>query len=274
MSSTLRSAWALAATRFIAMIAPTLTVVLPPAGVAEIATPAFRMRDSMRDRLSAMTSIPAPALTVAPAIRAIASAGTGDAKFVPTNASAELNRIFEGRNPIELNASVTPIAYPFASVVERFETTARESFAATTETLPSPPAVRLPSVTVDSASDSTALVTIIPLTASESPLPQALPPLDVTVLTFWASIPVRSSATTEIEPAAVAATFSNSAITRSRTSFLTTRPPNDAEFELLMLRLSPGIASVGLSEASGAQFDVFRKFSVAKFRCEGEPTNR
>ena len=143
---------------------------------------------------SACTSTAPPAWTVELWMYALAWAACCPPKALaisgsPSSVSIALNRKFCAFQPIELKASVTPIAWPALSEVASVVASICAVFSAATRT--SPVVVTALSAISASAVASTTLVAISALTASESPWASIeLPPEEFTV----ASDVARSSA--------------------------------------------------------------------------------
>ena len=151
----------------------------------------------------------------------IASEISGSARI----ASTALNRRFDAFQPsaLKLRSTPTPVAPVLVAEIARASSVAELS--AVTATSP-PCASSAESVTRATASASTMLVAIAPLTASDSPVPQAEPPEDVTSVFIRASMVAFSSAATVIEPPVeVTSILSITADAAAETSLVTMMPP-------------------------------------------------
>ena len=134
------------ATLFRAIIAPTLTVSEPPAGVTLIEVPAFTMRASMMELPVAVTETLPSASIVVSSVQAFVVAGDFVPSVLPMMASTVLNRKFWASQPMVLKARVTPTPTPFELMLELIVDRMLESLLASTITAPSAVVVRTLSV--------------------------------------------------------------------------------------------------------------------------------
>ncbi len=141
----------------------------------------------------------------------------------PRSAFPRLKRMFCESHPIELNASVAPIASEGDSTIVFMSASSVEVLSAATVTSP-PVALRTLLVTVAVAPLSMTFVAIwndMPLLLSES---NRLPPWAIAVELPVARIVAVSSAVTEMPPVAVAVSFVIQAKAPPRTSLRDARP--------------------------------------------------
>ncbi len=182
----------------------------------------------------------APAVTVESWMVACTSAGcslsnASEISGEPSSASRVLNNRFCASHPMVLNASVTPTAVSPDVVILSTVASIRERFCASRITSP---AVAVTVLLVIVALDllRMVLVAMVPFTASTAPVPNALPPDAVTVLSTVAVIVEFSRASSRIAPlTAVTCALSIVAATSLRTSLRTTTPPIAVASESLIL---------------------------------------
>ena len=157
---------------------------------------------------------------------------------VPNSASSVAKRMFCASQPSVLNARVTPTAV-FPVVVELLMLESiPELFRASTVT--SPPS-RITSLLVIEASDElmTKFVAIVAFTASDTPVPKALPPLETTFPLIFANRSDSSCALTVTSPVVTETSASVTKLfTPLRRSLRTTWPPPERESELVRFPIS------------------------------------
>ena len=151
--------------------------------------------------------------------------------------------MFCAAQPRVLKASVTPTALsPEVVALTMVASMAEVFFASVVRLLP---VVISLAVMAALAPLRTRLVEIRAFTASDLPVPKALPPEDETVPSVTARISAFSVAVTLMSPTAVTAAPFTYASTLLRTSFLTTMPPAPVESDPVTFR--PDTMSVTLS---------------------------
>jgi hypothetical protein len=174
----------------------------------------------------AASTIRLPATSRAePTIQAFASDACAPLKALdssgsPSKASIALNSTFCGFQPSVLKASVTPT--PVSPEAEAVSTVASMVDVLAACTVRSPVVVVTSAPAIDaSAEASTRLVTTWPPPAITVPLPQALPPEAVRLVSERATSVAASSAVTAMLPACTCVPVT-AALTAERTSFSTT----------------------------------------------------
>ena len=214
----------------------------------------------------AVTEIPPDALIVVPVTSAIVSAGFSSPMPSPSTASARLKRMFCESQPIELKASVTPIASSGDSTIVFISASSVDVLSALTVTLP-PFATTAVPVTVAVAPLRITFVAIWNAIPFESFSSNGLPPLALAIESPVARIVAVSSAVTEKLPPAVAVMFSTFAKAPPRTSLRDASPEAAvASAELTFVRPSSVSASyVDWSGSTKRQSEWFVRTVVLRF---------